>query len=50
MEMLRHGDIYVKVLREQLKAICEILSGTEPQGIKNSISFLNWEQLKIGKN
>lgn len=50
MEMLRHGDIHVKVFREQLDAICNILSDTEYQSIKNSISFLNWEQFKIGRS
>lgn len=29
MEMLRHGDIYVKVFREQLNAIGKILNGAE---------------------
>lgn len=49
MEILRRGDIHVKVFREQLNVICKILTDTEYQSIKNSISFLNREQFKIEK-
>lgn len=55
MEMWRHGDIYMKAFEKLLNVTCKILSSTSIKRHRTSkykyqtILFLNWEQLKVGR-
>ena len=52
-EILRHGDQHVTVFREHQQYLYTILLSTSirwhrASKYKNIISFLNWEECKIG--